>query len=150
MSRIVRQKIARLRGLWSDAGGSVVVEFAILAPIFLMMIFGMFQTGIYLQNYNAVQSIASDGARYVMIEYQKDNRLSDEQVQSVLLGRATNVPYLLDTDRLNVVVDRSGSSRVNGAVEIDISINYTLNNFIPGVELPLSVIRYSRSVWVVT
>jgi Flp pilus assembly protein TadG len=150
MSKYAAAKIARLLPFRKDDGGSVVVEFALLAPVFLMMIFGIFQTGIYLQNYNAVQSIASDAARFVMVEYQKDNQLTDEQVQSVILGRATNAPYLLDTDRMNVVVDRSGTSRVTGAVEIDISINYTLSDFIPGVELPLTVIRYSRSVWVVT
>lgn len=130
--------------------GSAAVEFGLLLPAFLMMLFGVLQTGIYLQNYNAVQSLASDGARYAMIEYQKDNQLSNEQLQGIILGMATNAPYLLDTDRVDIVVDRSNVSRVNGAVEIDLHINYTLINLIPGIELPLTVIRYSRSVWVVT
>lgn len=133
-----------------NSSGAAVIEFALIAPAFLAMLFGMLQVGIYLQNYNAVQSVASDGARYVMIEYQKDNTLTDEQIRSVMLGVATNSPYILDTDRLNVSVDRSGTSRVDGAIEIDINIDYTLSEFIPGIELPLTVVRYSRSVWVVT
>jgi len=51
---------------------------------------------------------------------------------------------------VQITVDRSGASRVTGATEIDLTVNYTLENFIPGVTLPLSVISYSRSVWVVT
>lgn len=141
---------ARKTNVIRDNRAAAAVEFALLAPIFLIMLFGVLQTGIYLQNYNAVQSLASDGARYAMIEYQKDNQLTDQQLQNVMLGMATNAPYLLDTDRVDITVDRSGTSRVDGAVEIDLNISYTLFSFIPGLELPLSVIRYSRSVWVVS
>jgi Flp pilus assembly protein TadG len=130
--------------------GSAVIEFALLAPLFFAMIFGVLQVGVYLQNYNAVQSLASDGARYVMVEYQKDNKLTDEQIRRVLLGEAVNSPYMLDSARLNIVVDRTGTSRVTGATEISLSFRYTLDNFIPSVELPGSTITYSRPVWVVT
>lgn len=140
---------AQARELCRSQRGATIVEFGLLAPLFFMLLFGVLQTGIYLQNYNAVQSVASDAARHVMVEYQKDNPLSDEQIRSVILATSTNSPYLLDTDRLDIVVDRSGSSRVTGATEIDVTMRYTLSDFIPGVDLPLSVIEYSRSVWVV-
>lgn len=132
-----------------DTKAASAVEFGLLAPILLIMLFGVLQVGVYLQNYNAVQSLASDGARYAMVEYQKDNQLTDAQLRSVLLGMATNSPYLLDTNRVEIDVDRTGTSRVDGAVEIDLNISYTLWDFIPGLELPLTVVRYSRSVWVV-
>lgn len=135
--------------LQRSQSGAAVIEFALLGPLFFMMLFGVLQTGIYLQNYNAVQSVTSDGARYVMIEYQKDNPLDDEQIRTVILGLATNAPYLLNTNRIEIDVDRSGTSRVTGAIEIDVRVRYTLSEFIPGVDLPLSVIDYRRSVWVV-
>jgi Flp pilus assembly protein TadG len=140
---------ALARKLAVSQSGAAVVEFALLGPLFLMLLFGMFQVGIYLQNFNAVQSLASDSARYVMVEYQKSNELTDEQIRSVILGQATNSPYLLDTNRLNITVDSTGASRIAGATEIDVEVRYELSEFIPGVELPLSVIEYSRSVWVV-
>ncbi|WP_324073453.1 MAG: TadE/TadG family type IV pilus assembly protein [Erythrobacter sp.] len=136
--------------LLRDERGSMVVEFGLLAPVFLMLVFGMLQVAFYMQHLNAVQSLASDGARFVMIEYQKNNPLSNDQIREVLLSRATSQQYLLDTDRVQITVDRSGASRVTGATEIDLTVNYTLENFIPGVTLPLSVISYTRSVWVVT
>lgn len=144
------QRTAPLIGRFRRSqSGAAIVEFALLAPVFLIMFMGVLQVGIYLQNYNAVQSLASDAARFVMIENQKNNNLTNEQVRSILLGLSTNSPYLLDTDRLVITVDRSGVSRVTGATEIDIEMRYTLSNFLPGLELPLSVISYSRSVWVV-
>lgn len=139
-----------LAAVLRDERGSLVVEFGLLAPVFLMLVFGMLQVAFYMQHLNAVQSLASDGARYVMIEYEKNNELSDNQIREVLLSRATSAQYLLDTDRVQITVDRSGASRVTGATEIDLTVSYTLENFIPGVTLPLSVIRYSRSVWVVS
>lgn len=146
------KKIRRfsLRLMSRDTAGSAVIEFALLAPLFFAMMFGVLQVGVYLQNYNAVQSLASDGARYVMVEYQKDNKLTDEQIRRVLLGEAVNAPYMLDIDRLNIVVDRTGTSRVAGAVEIDITLQYTLEEWIPAVELPGRRITYTRPVWVVS
>lgn len=137
------------RRLIRSQSGAAIIEFALLGPLFLMMLIGVLQVGIYLQNYNAVQSLASDSARHVMVESQKQNILSDEQIRSVLLGMSTNSPYLLDSDRLEILIDRSDVSRVTGATEIDMELRYQLTDFIPGVELPLSVITYSRSVWVV-
>lgn len=144
-----RRSAALTRKLVGSQSGAAVIEFALLGPLFLMLLFGMFQVGIYMQNLNAVQSIASDSARHVMIEYQKANALSDEQIRSVILAQATNAPYMLDTDRLEITVDSTQASRITGAIEIDVQLRYQLSDFIPGVELPLSVIEYSRSVWVV-
>lgn len=148
MMTIRKLERARLRAIAKDTKGGAVVEFALLAPIFFTMMLGILQVGIYLQNLNAVQSLASDGARFVMVEYQKDNALSDEQIRSVILGEAVNAPYMLDTDRLDITVDRSGTSRVSGATEIDIALTYTLSDFLP-IELPLTEINYTRPVWVI-
>ena len=139
---------ASVRDIRSDTKGGAAVEFALLAPMFFLMLFGVLQVGIYLQNYNAVQSLASDGARYVMVEYQKDNELTDEQIRTVLLGEAVNTPYMLDSDRLRITVDRSGTSRVSGAVEIDITLQYVTSDFLP-IQMPGGTITYSRPVWVV-
>lgn len=142
-------KKAALRAIAKDTKGGAIVEFALLAPIFLTMMLGILQVGVYLQNLNAVQSLASDGARYVMVEYQKENALTDEQIRSVILGEAVNAPYMLESDRLRIDVDRSGTSRVSGAQEIDITLTYRLSDFLP-IDLPLTSITYSRPVFVVS
>lgn len=149
MDRIRRKSVTIARRLAHSRSGAAVIEFALLGPLFLMVLFGVLQVGIYLQNYNAVQSLASDGARFVMVEYQKENQLDDDQIRSVMLGLSTNAPYLLNPDRLNITVTRAASTRVTGATRIQVAMAYRLSDFIPGVDLPLSVIRYNRSVWVV-
>lgn len=144
-SRLVRPLV---QTVLHNSRAVAAVEFALLAPLFFALLFGVLQVGIYLQNYNAVQSVVADGVRIVMIEYQKDNELSDEQIRSVILARAVNAPYLLETDRLIVNVDRSGGSRISGAAEIDIEIRYTLSDIVPGYELPGSTVTHERSIFV--
>lgn len=143
-------KFARLRALRKEQGGAAAIEFALLAPVFFLLFLGVLQVAVYLQNYNAVQSLASDGARYVLVEYQKNNKLTDTQIQQVVRGEAVNAPYMLDTDRLTVTIDRSGTSRITGATEIDIELEYQLSDWLPGVDLPLTKVKYSRPVFVVT
>ena len=46
---------ARSTSLAADSRGSVAVEFAMLAPAFFLMLFGVLQVGLGLQNYNDVK-----------------------------------------------------------------------------------------------
>lgn len=56
----------RRAAVWRFAGdrsGTSAVEFAIIAPVFILMIVGMLAYGIYFGAANSVQQIAADAAR---------------------------------------------------------------------------------------
>lgn len=58
--------VSPLRGLRRLAGsqeGASAVEFAIIAPVFILMIVGVLAYGIYFGAANSVQQIAADAAR---------------------------------------------------------------------------------------
>ncbi|MFN4114519.1 MAG: TadE/TadG family type IV pilus assembly protein [Sphingomonadaceae bacterium] len=129
--------------------GSVIVEFALLAPVILILMVGVFQVAFYVQNYNALRSVVSDTARFVTVEYQKENDLSAEEIHAVLLSLATASPYLLDTDRIEIAVQQAGTSRVTGAIEYTIDVTYTLSDFVPYIDLGPPTLTYSRPVFVV-
>ena len=137
------------RRLAHDRTASMAIEFALLAPVFFTMFIGLFQVSVYLQNYNAVRSLASDAVRVVTVEYQKNNTLSADQIESIMLGMAVNAPYLLDTDRIVIDVEQEGTSRVNGAIEFDIDIAYAEEDWLPFVDLPDLTLRYTRPIFVV-
>lgn len=125
------------------------MEFALLAPLLMTMMFGVFQTGMYLQNYNAVRSLGSDAGRFVMIEFQKENDMANQDIQSVIRGIAVNPPYLLNADKLEVTTTTAAVSRVVGAKEITVQIDYTPSDILPFVDLPVTTISYSRPIFVV-
>ncbi len=135
--------------LLKDVRGAIAIEFALLGPILITMMIGVFQVGVYMQNYNAVQSLASDAGRYVMIQYQKKNDMVNADIQSVVRGLAVNAPYMLDTDRLTITATTASTSRVTGAKEIDLKIDYTLEDWLPFVDLPQTTVSYSRPIFVV-
>lgn len=137
------------RRLGRDCTASMAIEFALLAPVFFTMFIGLFQVSVYLQNYNAVRSLASDAMRVVTVEYQKDNTLTPTQIESIMLGMAVNAPYLLDTDRIVIEVEQEGTSRVNGAIEFDIDITYAEEDWLPFVDLPDLTLQYTRPIFVV-
>jgi Flp pilus assembly protein TadG len=143
VSTLARPSLAR------DDRGAVFVEFALLAPVLIIMMIGVFHVAVYVQNYNAIRSIASDAGRHVMVEYQKGNDLDDLEIRAIVLSLATTSPYLLDSDRLEIDVTRATTSRVTGATEFDVDIEYDMADFLPIVELPALQLTYSRPIFVV-
>ena len=116
------RSIARLS---RDEHGSTLVEFALLAPAFLVMLFGVFQVGLLYQNYNAVRSLSSEAARYVMVEYQKNNDLTPQEIENAVFSMGQGGQFLLDDERLNVTVT-TPTSRIVDVKEIGIQIDYVV------------------------
>lgn len=130
-------------------GGSVLTEFALLAPVMFALMIGVFQVAVYVQNYNALRSVVSDTARFVTVEYQKGNDLSPDEIHAVLLSQAVGAPYLLDTDRLLIEVAPTGTSRVPGTTEFAVDVSYTLEDWLPFIELEETALTYTRPIFVV-
>ncbi len=55
--------VPRSRKWTGDTGGTAVIEFAILTPVFLLMLTGMLAYGIYFGAAHALQQLAADAAR---------------------------------------------------------------------------------------
>lgn len=138
------------RKIWRFARedrGSTIIEFALLAPVFLAMMFGVFQVGVQLQRYNALRSIASDGSRYVAIEYQKENKLTSDQMENAIISFAISDEYLLKQTDLDVRVDKQATSRITGAQEYAISMDYALPNWLSFIGVGDRTIRYTRPIF---
>jgi hypothetical protein len=53
----------RSKTLWRASDGGAAVEFAILAPVYLMMLAGMLAYGLYFGAAHSLQQLAADAAR---------------------------------------------------------------------------------------
>jgi Flp pilus assembly protein TadG len=62
----VRTSVAALRGLESERGQSTV-EFAIILPIFILLVFGIIQFGLGLNFWLDQQRVANQGARWASV-----------------------------------------------------------------------------------
>ena len=108
----------------SDRRGSAAVEFAILGPVLISMLLGVLMIGTQMQNYNALRSIAYDVSRYTVIEYQKDNKLTADQINLVTANIAGRSPYNLSRDELSSTVVEQASG-ITGAKKFVLTLSYT-------------------------
>ena len=137
------------RELARNERGGVLIEFAILAPAIIALMMGVFQMGVQLQNVNALRSISSDGARYAVVEYQKDNAITPASIETAIEQIATAAPYYLEASRLSVDVDPVDIGRVAGAEEFAIKLKYNAPNFLKVIDQDEFDIDYERPLFVV-
>jgi TadE-like protein len=137
----------RLFGLARNAQGSVVVEFAILAPILFAMVLGVLTMGLHTFSRNALYSVAADTARYTVVEYQKSNKLTNEQIESKAVALSVNRPYGLDIDRLDAVLSRPATD-ITGTIRFKLDLTYTPYNPLQFAGIGSPTIRSTRYFYV--
>lgn len=131
-----------------DRRAASAVEFALLAPVFFALLFGVVSVGVYMQNYNAIRSLANDAARFAAVEYQKNNAISATTMEDNIKAQGLAAPYLLAQSRLQVSVTEVNPSRVNGAREFDMDISYALPDIVGGIAIDNIQLNYSRPLFV--
>lgn len=137
-----------------DTGGSVMVEFALIAPAMLGLMFGVFQFGLGMQNYNALRSISAEVARYAVINAQDAAAHSDmtmrdtnTELQDYAREIATVPPYGLQDSRFTVTVT-SVPTRVDGASERTINLQYNVPSMLTVIGIDSIPVTYSRPVFI--
>ncbi|MGZ3196225.1 MAG: TadE/TadG family type IV pilus assembly protein [Croceibacterium sp.] len=133
-----------------DKTGAAMVEFALLAPLTIVMMLGVMQLGIALQNYNAVRNVSADVARYAMVQYATGNTLTNDQLRNFALSSGRGAPYLLSSDRMSATVTNATTQRVTGATEKTLTINYQIPSLLDPMGLRGPYITYTRPVFLTT
>ena len=134
--------------LAANERGASAIEFALLAPVFFGLMLGVVEVGLYMQNHNAVRSLASDASRFAAVEYQKNNALSEETLRTNIQAMGVASPYNLIDSRLSVTVTEVVPARVDGAREFDLDIDYDLPDIIGGTTIDDFTVSYSRPIFV--
>ncbi|WP_411820420.1 TadE/TadG family type IV pilus assembly protein [Hyphococcus formosus] len=111
MSVLVSTGKRRRPGLLRDSRGSTAVEFAIIAPVFLMAMFSIFEVGWFFYANSVVDAAVSDAGRQIKTgQLQKSGGTSDDKYQQIY----TKVCNILKTfggceNRLTVEVNTYSS-----------------------------------------
>ncbi len=138
-----------LRNLLADTKGASVVEFALVAPAFMVMTFGVLHVGMMMQNYNAIRNLSADVARYAMVQHQTGNELSNSQLRTYAINHAQGAPYLLVGDRVNAVITTPTTQRVAGAEERQITVTYQMESFLEFAGIDAPFVTYTRPIFTV-
>lgn len=128
----------------SDKKGGSAVEFALILPVFVLILFGLVAYGIYFGAANSVQQLAADAARASIAGLDEDERR--KLAASYIHDNASGY-MLLDGDYISVDVTSGRRSRS----QFDVSISYDADRLpiwnmrIP-LPLPGKVIRRSSTI----
>ncbi|WOI54041.1 TadE/TadG family type IV pilus assembly protein [Parvularcula sp. LCG005] len=111
-------KTRRSRGFWRRSDGASAVEFAIIAPVFIAAIFALFQGGVAIFSYAAMQNCLEAGARHLLFD-----NTDEAGTRTVIMDKADNSLLLAD----NLTIDME-----NGTTPVPytrIKLTYTLSMF---------------------
>lgn len=136
-----------LGDLLRQTHGSVVTEFALLAPTILALMLGVFQIGIGMQNYNAMRSVASDVMRYAVVNYQTGNELTNDQIRYYLRSIAIKSPYQLESSRLAISVTNVATPRISGTVEKTVTMTYSIPTVLSFIGVDEFPVTYSQPLF---
>lgn len=124
MQRHLRQ---RLR---NDRKGATAAEFALMIPIFVMLMFGIVQVGILFFNYTSLQNAVGEGAR--------EATLFPRRTDADIRTRITNAGFGLDPANFSTPVIVRGTDNAQDFVDItvryQVKFNFGVATF-PGVTL---------------
>jgi Flp pilus assembly protein TadG len=97
-----------------DDRGAVLVEFALIVPILMMLLFGIIQFGIALDRQQAVTSAARQGARAAIIKNADQDRITARV-------KATLAPTGMDSTA-KITITPSSKIPCNGRSGLDVSV----------------------------
>lgn len=117
--------------LFTDCTGAAALEFALVAPVFILLLSGIFQMGMALHARAGLRNGVESAARYAQIY----PRPTDSQIVSMLRSSA----FGLDPTRLNTPTVTHGTKSGLDYVDISATYNYRMNIvMMPSTTLPLS------------
>ena len=120
-------RIRRHRIIKSEKGASAV-EFALILPILIILVFGIFEFGIAFNNYITITHAAREGARIAAVD------LNNPDLKNIIIERAYPVPITPD----DITISTPEGTNIGDPVEVEIT--YAISITIPLVgswDIPL-------------
>ncbi|WDR07140.1 pilus assembly protein [Devosia rhodophyticola] len=133
-----------LRAFLSNCRAASAVEFALLTPVFVLMLTGMLAYSIYFGAAHSVQQIAADAARTSIAGL--NGRERDALVAAYIDNNAADY-LLIERARLSYTIGDKASDPSQYQVSIDYDASaLPIWNLYPPLPLPSKTIRFSSSI----
>jgi len=136
--RSFRSLLCRFR---RNRGGSAIVEFALVAPMFFALLFAIIETAFMFFASQVLETVTQDSARQIMTGQAQNASMTQAQFKTLVCSK---VVALFDCQN-GITIDvqsYSAFSNVNVSNPIDASKNFTNpNNYKPGGPGDIVVVR---------
>lgn len=134
MLKVSTMKVQRLRP--NKEKGASLVEFAILAPLFVMLLFGLVEFGLAMYSKGMITNASREGARFGVVY--ATPRKTDAEITSKVQEYLANAGF---ADSVNISV--TGAQGTSGTpLTVSLTYPYTfqvLPQFVSGLTGPLNL-----------
>jgi Flp pilus assembly protein TadG len=127
-----REVINKMKFL-RNKGGIAVIEFAIILPLLLVILFGIIEFGILLYDKAVITNASREGARAGIVA--QDPRVADDMIQTVVKNYCKNYLVTFGTDTIedsDIVVSPAYGTRSSAAfgTDLKVDVNYHYDFFV--------------------
>lgn len=128
----------------TDQAGAAAVEFALLVPVFLLLVFGALAYGIWFGAAHSVQQLAADAARAAVAGLNAPERAALAQG---FVARNGSAYVLIDAARLEVAAAPSALDPDQFSVNIAYdAAHLPIWNLYPPIPLPAKTIAFTSTI----
>lgn len=131
----------KTRGRLYDASGTSAVEFAIVGPVFIVLLLGIMSYGGYFWLAHAVQQLANDSARAAVAGLSASERQS--LAQSTINSEVQSYAFLNATSATVSVTSQTNSMSVSIAYDASSTPFFSLRGLVP---MPPSTITRNATI----
>lgn len=119
--------MSKHRRLFGDRQGQATVEFALVLPLLLVILLGIFEMGNVLGSQMVIDNLAREGARNGAVGY------DSTEIDALIMGRLA----WLDPAAIQIAVSPADSARGKGQ-PLTVTVNYSVDLITPfmGMFLP--------------
>lgn len=122
--------LIKLRRLWRRDDGAGAIEFAVVAPLFFLFMFGIIEFGRLTWIRLSLQYAADEASRFVLT----NSGASSSQITDYARSRVSGVDSSLVT--VNVAQETSGG-RTFVVIDLSFSFTFVAENLLPTGPVPL-------------
>jgi Flp pilus assembly protein TadG len=132
-----------LPGFWRESGGSAIVEFAIILPMILLLVLGLYDFGKLFWIQNTLQFAAEQTARYAMTQPSSLPSCSSAVLQGTFDNNLAGVDSAAVTTAFAFTAAAAGSTPLvpntsPAACQVTATYNFSfLSGFLPFGTIPL-------------
>lgn len=126
-----------------DRSGSVAIEFAIISPLFILLVLGVVAYGIYFGAANSVQQLAADAARASIAGVNDTERAAI--VHAYVMANSDDYIFIDSKKIATTVVPAAASSQYDVSVRYDSAALPLWNLYLP-LPVPQKVITRKSTI----
>ena len=115
----MKQLLSLTRTYWKTQDGSSLVEFALLAPVFFLMVFAIIELGLAVWEKNSVAADGREAARYAAVRGATSGRTATADSVTTYVKKRSS----LDTSAVRVYTTWSPNKRPGSIVTVSVAHN---------------------------